>query len=79
MYDRYKLVVPFREIVRLYNLTNGVNLPATDRIVPPLSAKGLGRCSAQCLGDDAAAGPYRHSGASKTLWPKLSGWVRAQE
>lgn len=30
----YKLTVPFREIVRLYNLTNSVNLPARYNIAP---------------------------------------------
>ena len=28
MRGRYKLTVPFGEIVRLYNLTNNVNLPS---------------------------------------------------
>ena len=37
----YKLTVPFREIGRLYILANSGNLPATDRIVPPLSVKAL--------------------------------------
>lgn len=34
MCGRYKLTVPFREIVRLYNLTNSVNLPARYNIAP---------------------------------------------
>lgn len=34
MCGRYKLTVPFREIVRLYNLTNSVNLPERYNIAP---------------------------------------------
>lgn len=34
MCGRYKLTVPLREIVRLYNLTNSVNLPARYNIAP---------------------------------------------
>lgn len=34
MCGRYKLTVPFREIVRLYNLTNSVNLPSRYNIAP---------------------------------------------
>lgn len=34
MCGRFKLTVPFREIVRLYNLTNSVNLPARYNIAP---------------------------------------------
>lgn len=34
MCGRYKLTVPYREIVRLYNLTNSVNLPARWNIAP---------------------------------------------
>lgn len=34
MCGRYKLTVPFPEIVRLYNLTNSVNLPARYNIAP---------------------------------------------
>lgn len=34
MCGRFKLTVPFREIVRLYNLTNSVNLLARYNIAP---------------------------------------------
>jgi len=33
MCGRYKLTVPYREIVRLYNLTNSVNLRARYNVV----------------------------------------------
>ena len=34
VFGRYKLTVSFREIVRLYNLTNSVNLPSRYNIAP---------------------------------------------
>jgi len=34
MCGRYKLTVPFREIARLYNLTNSVNLASQYNIAP---------------------------------------------
>lgn len=34
MCGRFKLTVPFREIVRLYNLTNSINLPSPYNIAP---------------------------------------------
>lgn len=58
-----------------------VILPATDRIVPPLSAKALAETLPRAAVMTPALG---HIGmvvardAPKAVWPKLSAWVKAQ-
>lgn len=58
-----------------------VILPATDRIVPPLSAKALAAALPKAT---VMTPPLGHIGmvvardAPKAVWPKLSAWVRAQ-
>lgn len=58
-----------------------VILPATDRIVPPLSAKALADSLPKAT---VMTPPLGHIGmvvardAPKAVWPKLSAWVRAQ-
>jgi len=56
-----------------------VILPATDRIVPPLSAKALGAALPNASVMTPSLG---HIGmvvardAPKVVWPKLSAWVK---